>query len=149
MYQSTFCLTKSKANLILCLVIILSIGFGCANIRHPWRDYSAKPFNSAEWLAGDAIERGRMYGDIFEKNLLEGKSKDAVVKLLGEPDKKATVEDREVWLYRIENRFHNRLNQFPVTFENKKGAFAGGVKGGTVSMIVDEEWANQTERQKL
>ncbi len=48
----------------------------------------------------------------------------------------------EVWLYRIENRFHNRLNQFPVTFEGGKGTMAGGAKGGAGSMIVDEEWAN-------
>ncbi len=134
--------TKSTINFLLCLFLILSAGLGCLNVRRPWRDYSDKPFNSQEWLAGDAIERGRMYGDIFESRTLEGKSREDVVKLLGEPDKKATVEGREVWLYRIENRFHNRLNQFPVTFEGRKGATAGGVKDGTGSMVVDEEWAN-------
>ncbi len=55
---------------------------------------------------------------------------------------KATVECREGWLCRIENRFYNRLNQFPITFEGKKGAMAGGVKDGTGSMIVDD-WVNK------
>ncbi len=27
--------------------------------------------------------------------------------------------------------------------DRKKGAFAGGVRGGTISIVVDEEWANQ------
>jgi hypothetical protein len=61
-----------------------------------------------------------MVNDIFESQALEGKSREDIVKLLGEPDKKATVERREVWLYRIENRFLNRLNQFPVIFGSKK-----------------------------
>ena len=133
---------KSIANLFLGLILILSVNLGCLNVRRPWRDYSDKPFNSQEWLAGDAIERGRMYSDIYNSRTLEGKSREYVVILLGEPDKKATVEGREVWLYRIENRFHNRLNQFPVTFDSKKGAMAHGVKGGTASLVVDEEWAN-------
>jgi len=132
----------SPVNLSFCLILILSVNLGCLNVRRPWRDYSDKPFNSQEWLAGDAIERGRMYSDIYNSRTLEGKSREYVVIVLGEPDKKATVEGREVWLYRIENRFHNRLNQFPVTFEGGKGAMAGGAKGGTGSMIVDEEWAN-------
>lgn len=134
---------KSIANLSFCLLIILSINLGCINFRKPWRDYSDKPFNSEEWLAGDEIERGRMYGDLFLSRKLDGKSREDVVKLLGEPNKKVTVEGREVWLYRIENRFSNDLRNFPVSFDRKQGTFAGGVRGGTISMIVDDDWVNQ------
>jgi len=34
------------------------------------------------------------------------------------------------------------LNQFPITLLGQKGAMAGGVKGGTGSMIVDD-WVNK------
>ena len=134
---------KSIANLSLCLLLILFISLGCMGIKNPWRDYSDKPFNSEGWLAGDEIERGRMYGDLFISRKLGGKSREDVVKLLGEPNKKVTVEGREVWLYRIENRFGNDLRNVPVTFDRKEGTYAGGVRGGTISMIVDDDWVNK------
>ncbi len=143
MNQKTNYSAKSIMNLSLCLLLILFISLGCAGIRKPWRDYSDKPFNSEEWLAGDEIERGRMYGDLFTSRKLNGKSREDVVKLLGEPNKKVMVEDREVWLYRIENRFGNDLRNVPVTFDRKQGTFAGGVRGGTISMVVDDDWVNK------
>jgi hypothetical protein len=145
MKQTSKYSAKSIANISFCLLIILLIDLGCTGTRKPWRDYSDKTFNSEEWLAGDEIERGRMYGNLFISRKLDGKSREDVVKLLGEPYKKLTVEGREVWLYRIENRFGNDLNIFPVSFDGKKGAFAGGVRGGTISMIVDDEWVNKGE----
>jgi hypothetical protein len=145
MKQTSNYFPESIANLFFCLLIILSINLGCTGISRPWRDYSPKPFNSQEWLAGDAIERGRMTLDIFKRRIPDGKSKEEIIKLFGEADKKVTVEGREVWLYRAENKLHNRLNQFPISFDAKKGAFTGGVRGGTISMYVDEEWANKGE----
>ena len=133
---------KSIASPGLFLVVALFINLGCAGISKPWRDYSHKPFNSQEWLAGDAVERGRMSLDVSKKRIPDGKSKAEIVKLFGEPDKKATVEGREVWLYRTDNNAGSRLNQFPISFDAKKGAFAGGVKGGDMNMYVDQDWAN-------
>ena len=133
---------KSIASPGLFLVVALFINLGCAGISKPWRDYSHKPFNSPEWLAGDAVERGRMTLDVSKKRIPDGKSKEEIVKLFGEPDKKATVEGREVWLYRTENSAQSRLNQLPISFDAKKGAFVGGIKGGDSHMYVDEDWAN-------
>ena len=133
---------KSIASPGLFFVVALFINLGCAGISKPWRDYSHKPFNSQEWLAGDAVERGRMSLDVSKKRIPDGKSKAEIVKLFGEPDKKATVEGREVWLYRTENNAGSRLNQFPISFDAKKGAFVGGVKGGDMHMYVDQDWAN-------
>lgn len=133
--------TRSKVDLVLCLIVIMTVSLGCLNIKRPWRDYTEKPFNSKEWLAGDEIERGRMAKDVFRQKVPDGKSKEKVLELFGQPDRKVTVEGREVWLYKAENRFHNRLNLLPISFDSKEGTFAGGVKGGTVSMIVDDKWA--------
>ena len=80
--------------------------------------------------------------DVFKKRIPDGKSKEEIVKLFGEPDKKATVEGREVWLYRTENSAQSRLTQFPISFDAKKGAFVGGIRGGDMNMYVDEDWAN-------
>ncbi len=144
MFKSANYLPKSRVNLILCLFIILSVGLGCMNVKRPWRDYSDRKFDSKEWLAGDEIERGRMVLEIFkEREKFNGKSRDEIIGLFGEPTKKLTVEGREVWLYKTTNRFHNDLNLFPVTFEGKKGAIIGAIKGGTFSMVVDEEWITE------
>lgn len=133
---------KQKINLILCLTMIISVSLGCMNMKRPWRDYSDKKFTSQEWLAGDLIERGRMTSDLFDqRDSFKSKSKEEILKILGEPDKKVTVEGRDVWLYRFTNRFHNDLNLQPITFDKKEGTLIGGIKGGTFSMIVDDDWA--------
>lgn len=118
-----------------CLLLVFS-NFGCSGlVKNPFREYSEKPFNSAEWLGGDEVERGRMYGDLFSSRAIDGKSKDDVIKLLGEPEKKITVEGRDVWLYHVEHQYKTPMKYFPVTFDNKKGAFAGRVLGGTFSLL--------------
>ena len=129
---------KSLTNLSLCVVFIALFGLGCGLVKNPFRDYSQKPFNSAEWLKGDAIERGRMYLDVFKSRSLDGKSPDEVRKLLGEPDKKQTVEEREVWLYYVEHQYNTPMKYFPVSFDAKRGAFAGRIKGGTMSLVVED-----------
>jgi len=124
------------ATLTFCLLAIAFFGSACGLIKNPYRDYAEKPFSSSEWLTGDAVERGRMYSDLFSNRALDGKSKDDVTKLLGEPEKKISVEGREVWLYHVEHQYQTPMKYFPVTFDTKRGAFAGRVKGGTVSILV-------------
>jgi hypothetical protein len=122
----------------LALLLIASIGLACAGIKKPWRDYSKKPFDSQQWKAGDPQTRGTMYFDLFVKRTLTGKSRDAVLELLGEPDKKTSSEGLEVWLYRIEIVGEWNRPAFPVSFDKNGKAFGGRVKDGTMSMIVEE-----------
>jgi hypothetical protein len=129
---------NTVVNSLICLSLIILFGAGCGLVKNPFRDYTEKPFSSAEWLKGDAVERGRMYLDIFKTRMLDGKSTEDVKKLLGEPEKKQTVEGREVWLYRVEHRYRTPMKFFPVSFESKRGAFAGRVEGGTISMLVED-----------
>jgi hypothetical protein len=133
-----FGLHSSIVNPMLCVAVLLFLNLGCGLVKNPFRDYSQKPFNSAEWLSGDAVERGRMYGDVFKSRMLDGKSTDDVKKLLGEPEKKQTIENREVWLYRVEHQYNTPMKYFPVSFDAKRGAFAGRVQGGTISLVVEE-----------
>lgn len=127
---------KSIASLTFCLLAIVFFNSACGLVKNPYRDYAEKPFSAAEWLAGDAVERGRMYGDLFGSRTLDGKSREEIVELLGEPEKKISVEGREVWLYRVEHAYQTPMKYFPVSFDTKRGAFAGRVKGGTVSTLV-------------
>ncbi len=129
---------KSFVDLSLFVAFIALFGLGCGIVKNPFRDYSPKTFNSADWRAGDAVERGRMYSDVFSSRMLDGKSTDDVFGLLGEPDKKQTVEGREVWLYYVEHRYNTPMKYFPVSFDAKRGAFGGRVKGGTISLVVEE-----------
>jgi hypothetical protein len=129
---------QSFVNLALGVIVIALFGPGCGLVKNPLRDYSQKTFNAADWRAGDAVERGRMYGDVFSSRVLDGKSPEDVQKLLGEPEKKQAVENREVWLYRVEHQYNTPMKYFPVSFDGKRGAFAGRVKGGTISLVVEE-----------
>jgi hypothetical protein len=120
------------------LLLIGIISLACAGIPKPWRDYSKKSFDSQQWKAGDPQTRGTMYFDLFVKRKLTGKSKDEVVELLGESDKKTSSEGLEVWLYRIEIVGEWNRPAFPVSFDKNGKAFGGRVKDGTMSMIVEE-----------
>jgi hypothetical protein len=127
---------KTIAALAFCLLAIALSSSACGLVRSPFREYSEKPFSATEWLAGDSVERGRMYSDLFSSRTLDGKSRDEIAALLGEPEKKVSIEGREVWLYRVEHSYQTPMKYFPVTFDTKRGAFAGRVKGGTVSILV-------------
>jgi len=107
--------------------------------KKPWRDYSPKPFSSAEWIAGDAIERGRMSRDLFIQHTRGLGSQDDVVKLLGQPDVKKTVENREVWLYRIDYGIPDAMDAIPLSFDAKGQGSIGYVKDGTISIAVKEK----------
>ncbi|MBC7898882.1 MAG: hypothetical protein H7070_02415 [Saprospiraceae bacterium] len=65
--------------MVSCLAIIAAVNLGCLGMKKPWRDYSRKPFPSQEWLAGDKIERGRMWLDLAKRDASRGKTRDAVI----------------------------------------------------------------------
>ncbi len=117
---------KSAVTLTFALALIFSVGFGCGGMNNPLRDYSSKPFNSQEWRAGDAIERGRMMRDLYKnRGLISGKSKEKVAEILGEPDEKSEVADREIWQYAVKFPGQSATNYFSVSFKDNKSVIAG------------------------
>jgi outer membrane protein assembly factor BamE (lipoprotein component of BamABCDE complex) len=125
-------------NASMAVVLISLFSLGCGLVKNPMRDYADKPFNSQDWLKGDSVERGRMIKDLFTDRSISGKTKDEILKTLGEPDKKSSVEGREVWLYRVDFAYRTPMKYFPVSFDPKKGSFAGRIKGDTISMLVED-----------
>src|SRR5215470_6898344 len=109
--------STSKLNLALCLLLLASFGLGCAGIKKPWRNYTAKPFDSKEWLGGDRVERGRMSLDLFKSRKANGKTHEQIVALLGQPDRKVTVEGKEVWLYKTDIGIPDALDNIPISFD--------------------------------
>jgi hypothetical protein len=138
MKQSPFSPDAPVTNSLLALSLVVSISLACGVLHKPGRDYSSKPFDSQQWREGDAQTRGTMYFDLFAKRRLNGKTREQVVELLGEPDKQTSAESREVWLYRIEIRGETLLRYFPVSFNAAGTAFGGRIQNGTMSMVVDE-----------
>ena len=133
-------LFKGTANLTACLLIIAAVGLGCAGFKRPWRDYSQKPFTSAEWLAGDKIERGRMIGDFKTlRSALAGLTPETVTSTLGPPDLKKTIEKREVWFYRVDIGIMGGMDLLPVSFDEKGKSMFGMVTGSTFSAMAKEE----------
>ena len=121
----------------VCLLLVAFVGTSCG-LRKPWRSYANQPFDSQRWRDGDAITRGTMFWDIFERRRLSGKSREDVVALLGEPDRKRSIEGKEVWLYQVEVIGETPRRFFPVSFDQKGLASAGAARTGTVSMLMDE-----------
>jgi hypothetical protein len=109
----------------LALALVFAVGAGCGGINNPFRDYSSKPFNSKDWRAGDALERGRMMRDLYKTRVLRDKSKEAVAELLGEPDKKSTVEGKEIWQYEVKLAGESPADYFSVSFKNGKTSSPG------------------------
>lgn len=123
-------------NSLFALVLMAFAVVACSSLV---KDYKPREFDSAEWRSGNKTVRGTMYADLFETGTLTNKTKEEVEQLLGEPDKKMLVEGREVWLYRLDVRGEWTSPCFPVSFEPTGRSFAGRVKGGTMSMIVEEK----------
>ena len=132
-------ISGAGANLAACILIVASVNLACTGFKKPWRDYSPKPFSSAEWLAGDKIERGRMLKDMFRNSAVDVGSRDAAIKTLGEPDLKKTVENREVWFYRMDLGIVGARNLIPVSFDDKGRGSVGMARGGTMSMAAKED----------
>ncbi|MBK7394210.1 MAG: hypothetical protein IPI64_13080 [Chloracidobacterium sp.] len=121
-------------NLAACLIILAAVNLACMGFKKPWRDYSPKPFSSAEWLAGDKIERGRMMRDMFRNPKMDISSREAAIKTLGEPDIKKTIENKEVWFYRIDFGIPDALDLMAISFDEKGRGSSGYAHGGTMSM---------------
>ncbi len=131
--------SKSNVRMVnsaVALVLFVCAVMACSSLI---KDYKPKPFDSEKWRHGNRTVRGTMYFDLFEKHTLTNKTRDEVVQLLGEPDKKLSVEGREVWLYRLDVRGEWTSPCFPVSFEPNGKTFAGRIKNGTMSMIVEEK----------
>ncbi len=110
-----------RASLFLLLILL----GGCAGFNRIGRSYEQVPFNSQKWRDGDAQIRGTMFLDLFKKRIVNGKTKDEILTLLGEPDKKSTVNDSEIWQYRIEFAGENPAQSFSVTFDKNGKASMG------------------------
>lgn len=128
---------RPSLDLVACLIVLAAVNLACLGFKKPWRDYTEKPFSSAEWLAGDKIERGRMLKDLFLKRSIG--SREEVIKLLGEPDIKKTIEKREVWFYRIDIGIPDAMDLIPVSFDDRGRSSMGMAKGGTMSMAAKED----------
>ena len=126
-------------NLTICLLIVAAVNLGCMGMKKPWRTYTAKPFSSAEWLAGDRVDRGRMTSDMFRNPKVEIGNQNMTLKSLGEPDLKKTIENKEVWFYRIDLGFGPEgMDLLPVSFDNRGVGSVGMAKGGTMSIAAKE-----------
>lgn len=130
--------STAQRNLVACLLILATVSLACMGFKKPWRNYEPKPFSSAEWLAGDKIERGRMIKDMFRNSKVEVGSRDLALKTLGEPDLKKTIENREVWFYRIDFGIPDAMDVIPVSFDEKGRGSVGMARGGTMSIAGKE-----------
>jgi hypothetical protein len=130
---------RNALDLVLCIAAVGAVGLGCAGIKRPWRDYSPKPFSSAEWLAGDKIERGRMVKDMFRNPIVEIGSRDLATRTLGDPDLKKTVEKNEVWFYRVDIGIPGGMDLVPISFDARGIGQVGYAHGGTMSIMAKEE----------
>ena len=126
-------------DLVLSGIFIAAVTLGCAGVKRPWRDYSPIPFNSAAWLAGDKVERGRMLRSMFRNPDVDLTDRSAAIKTLGEADIKKTIENKEVWFYRIDQGIVGAMDLIPVSFDDKGRGSVGFAKGGTMSIAAKED----------
>jgi hypothetical protein len=127
---------------VLCMAILIGVAAGCAGGKRPWRDYSNREFSSADWLAGDKVERGRMASDMYCNEFIKCKAdvatRDLALKTLGEPDLKKTIEGKEVWFYRVDLGIAGAMDLVPVSFDEKGRGLVGYSHGGTRSIMAKE-----------
>ncbi len=124
-------------DLALVCLLLMSASFGCT-MKKPWRNYEQQPFDSQKWRDGDALTRGTMVIDLHTKRTINGRSKEGVVQLLGEPERKRSNDGSEVWLYQVEMAGEKPRQFLPVSFDKNGRASAGIVRGGTFSILADE-----------
>lgn len=128
--------------MFMCLGVLIALGAACAGGKRPWRDYSKREFSSADWLAGDKVERGRMVQDMYCNEFIKCKAevstRELAVKTLGEPELKKNIEGREVWFYRVDLGIAGAMDLMPVSFDEKGRGLVGYTHGGTRSMMEKE-----------
>ena len=116
---------KAVAQFFVCLLLLLSVSLSCTLPRKFWRSYEPQPFDAQKWQNADAQERGTMFVDLYKKRLVHGKSKEEVLAVLGEPDKKSTGGGSEIWHYKVEFAGEEPVQYFPVTFDKNGRAGIG------------------------
>lgn len=116
------------AQISVCLLVLLLIGLNCTMPNKFWRSYKQQPFDSQKWRNGDALERGTMLVDLFSKRKIQGKTKEQVLELLGEPDKKSNTSGLDVWHYKIEVSGEEPIQYIPVTFDSNGKAAIGSTR---------------------
>lgn len=102
--------------------------------KSPLRQWTPKPFNSAEWLAGDRWVRARMRHDIFDNKIPNGKSRQEIVQMFGEANGKQTIEGREVWFYNINTGETDDIDLLAISFDAAGRAYAGLSQNRSLSM---------------
>ena len=130
---------NSKLNAVIAVSLLIAVSLGCGGMKRPWRDYSEVKFDSKAWLAGDAIDRGRMTSDIVMNQIPNGSTSETVKSQFGEPDLQKTIEGRKVWLYKIDLGFVDGMDLFPISFDEKGRAMAGVIRGSTFSMYMKSD----------
>lgn len=122
---------RSNLNAFFFFAILIALSLGCGGMRRPWRDYSQLKFDSKAWIAGDAIDRGRMVRDIVINRIPNGKTREGIKEEFGEPDLQQTVEGRSVWLYRIDLGAAEGMDMFSISFDDKGRAMMGTLREPT------------------
>jgi len=136
--KKRFFVSAPITDLAVCLLILAALNLACAGFKKPWRDYSPIPFSSEDWLAGDKIERGRMLRDMYRNPNLDIGNRDSAKRSLGEPDLKKTIENKEVWFYRMDLGISGAMDLIPISFDEKGRGSSGYAHGGTMSMAEKE-----------
>jgi outer membrane protein assembly factor BamE (lipoprotein component of BamABCDE complex) len=116
---------RSIAQISVCLLLLSLLSLSCTLPRKFWRSYEQQPFDAQKWRDGDALERGTMFVDLFRDRKIHGKTRERVLELLGEPDKKSTANGREVWHYKVEFAGEEPIQYFPVSFDKNGQAAVG------------------------
>ena len=137
--RKQFFLANKTLKLAACVLIAVAISLACVGTKRPWRDYSEIPFSSVDWLAGDRIERGRMARHFDSmRSSLGGLTPEGMTVLLGPADIKKTIENREVWFYRVDIGIVGGRDLVPVSFDDKMHSKWGMAKRGTFSAMATE-----------
>ena len=82
--------------------LVAFVGLGSLLLFYASSFPSPQLFDSNSWLSGNAKNRGSMVRDINDRQLLKGKTKSEIERLLGKPD---FVLNDWVWAYKVETRF--------------------------------------------
>jgi hypothetical protein len=130
---------RNTPTAFFCLSLLLLCVLACAGVKNPLRDYTPKDFNSAEWLAGDRVERGRMVQNMYRNPELKISTREDAVRTLGEPDLKKTIENNEVWFYRVDIGIVGGMDLIPISFDPKGRGSYGYAHGGTMSIMAKED----------
>jgi hypothetical protein len=75
---------------------------------------------------------------MFRNPKVEIGSRDLALKTLGEPDLKRTIENREVWFYRVDQGIVGAMDLIPISFDDKGRGQVGYAHGGTMSIMEKE-----------